>query len=253
MILQAELTSYLKQFLSCDIFNDYAPNGLQIQGKQEIQRICTAVSVSEDVISQAASKSADALIVHHGFFWRGEDPTIRGMKYKRISALLKSDINLYAYHLPLDCHIELGNNACVAQLLEAVSIEQHNALETPGLLWSGKIKNGMSAESFGKHLSNLFKQTPQWVNGGSNNQISQVAWCTGAAEDLITQACELGADAYISGEISERTFYQAKELGIHYYACGHHASERYGIQALGTHLAKNFKLQHDFIEVDNPV
>ncbi len=250
--MQKELSSYLHQLLSCDRYNDYAPNGMQVEGKDEIRRICTAVTASDDVINQAITWKADALLVHHGYFWRGEAPVITGMKRQRLNKLLRHDINLLAYHLPLDCHPELGNNACLAKLFDVDSVQMHRAGNTDNLLWSGRLAQTMTHTVLTDFLNKKLGRIPLSV-AGNDKLISRIAWCSGGAQDFIEEANRLGADAYLSGEISERTYYQAKELGIHYYSCGHHATERYGIQALGEYLASYFKLEHLFIDSNNPV
>ncbi|VEB36512.1 putative NIF3-like protein 1 [Legionella sainthelensi] len=252
MITREELSSYLQQLLSCERYNDYAPNGIQVEGKSQINRICTAVTASDEVISQAILWSADALLVHHGYFWRGEAPMITGMKRHRINKLLRNNINLFAYHLPLDCHSEFGNNACLAKLFEVDLIHMHRAGTTDNLLWSGKLTQTMSYTEFSEFLAKKLQRTPLLIVG-SDKPITNIAWCSGGAQDFIENAYQLGVDAYLSGEISERTYYQAKELGIHYYSCGHHATERYGIQALGNHLASQFELEHLFIDSENPI
>lgn len=252
MITQKELASHLQQLLSCDRYNDYAPNGLQVEGKEQIKRICTAVTASDEVISQAITARADALLVHHGYFWRGESSVITGIKRKRLQQLLSHDMNLFAYHLPLDCHLELGNNACLAKLFAVDTVQMHRAGNTDNLLWSGQLKNSMSATEFADFLSKKLERKPLLIEGNTK-AIQQIAWCSGGAQDFIEDAKRLGADAYISGEVSERTYYQAKELGINYYSCGHHATERYGIQALGQYLASYFELEHSFIDSENPV
>lgn len=252
MIIRTELDAYLQDLLLCAKFSDYAPNGLQIEGKPQIARICTAVTASDEVISQAIQFKADALLVHHGYFWRGEPGIITGMKRQRIAKLLNSDINLFAYHLPLDCHLELGNNACIAQVLQLNSVSSHKAGGTENLLWSGSLPTSLKAEDFAVVLEKAFARTPQHI-ASHNRPITRIAWCSGAAQDYIVDASELGVDAFISGEISERTYYQAKELAIDYFACGHHATERLGIQALGEHLAKKYQLVHQFLDSNNPV
>jgi dinuclear metal center YbgI/SA1388 family protein len=252
MILRADLVNYLDKLLNCSDFNDYAPNGLQIEGSNTIRRICTAVTASLDVIERAIAVSADALLVHHGYFWRGEDPVLRGMKRQRISYLLQHNINLLAYHLPLDCHLELGNNVCLGQLFGLESIESHRVNKTDDLLWTGFLSQAKTGPELCLQLSHIFGREPLHIEG-CNTPIQYLAWCSGGAQDFIEQAHELGADAYISGEVSERTYYQAKELGLDYFACGHHATERYGIQALGQHLVQRFGLEHQFIDSLNPV
>ncbi|BCA95072.1 GTP cyclohydrolase 1 type 2 [Legionella antarctica] len=252
MITRNELSLHLHEFLNCAQYNDYAPNGLQIEGQEKIKRICTAVTASEEIISKAVAWKAEALLVHHGYFWRGEDPIIIGMKRQRIAKLLSHNINLFAYHLPLDCHPELGNNACLAKLLLLESIQMHKAGNTENLLWSGKLAHPMSNPMFTQFLEKILGRKPLYI-AGSNNIIKSIAWCSGAAQDFIEDAHRLGVDAYLSGEISERTYYQAKELGISYYSCGHHATERYGIQSLGKYLSSYFKLEHLFLDSNNPV
>lgn len=252
MITQKELLLYLHQLLSCDRFNDYAPNGMQVEGKDQIKRICTAVTASDDVISQAIDWNADALLVHHGYFWRGESPVITGMKRRRLHKLLSHDINLLAYHLPLDCHLELGNNACLAKLFAVNSVQMHRAGGTDNLLWSGLLSTAMTHTEFTEFLASKLERLPLAIQG-HDQKISRIAWCSGGAQDFIDEAKHLGVDAYLSGEISERTYYQARELGLNYYACGHHATERYGIQALGAHLSSYFHLEHQFFDSANPV
>jgi dinuclear metal center YbgI/SA1388 family protein len=252
VITREELSLYLQQILSCELYNDYAPNGLQVEGRPEISRICTAVTASAEAISQAIACQADALLVHHGYFWRGESPLLTGMKRQRIYQLLCNEINLFAYHLPLDCHPELGNNACLAKLFEVEVVYSHRAGGAENLLWSGKLAHSMELTEFSDFLAKKLHRNPVLITG-KPSRITHIAWCSGGAQDFIEEAFRLGADAYISGEISERTYYQAKELGINYYSCGHHATERYGIQALGNHLASQFKLDHIFVDSENPI
>jgi dinuclear metal center YbgI/SA1388 family protein len=252
VISRTELAAYLHKLLACDNFTDYAPNGLQVEGRETIRSIATAVSASQSVINAAANFQADALLVHHGYFWRGENPVITGMKRVRINELLRNDINLFAYHLPLDCHTEIGNNAGIGRLLELQSIASHKVDKTPDLLWSGYLSESNSAFEFSLFLATKLGRAPLHI-AGNNKPIKHIAWCSGAAQDFIENAHALGADAYISGEISERTYYQARELGIHYFSCGHHATERFGIRALGEHVASHFGVGHHFIDSDNPV
>ncbi len=247
-----ELANYLGEFLNTAKYNDYAPNGIQVEGKDQIKRICTAVTASEDVITQAADWQADALLVHHGYFWRGEAPVITGIKKQRINHLLLNNMNLMAYHLPLDCHLELGNNACLGKLFPLQSIKTHKVGNVDNLLWSGSFAKPIEADALTDLIASKLNRIPLHI-AANKQAIRSIAWCSGGAQDYIDEAYKLGVDAYLSGEVSERTYYQAKELGIHYYACGHHATERYGIQALGQHLATTFQLDHLFIDSDNPV
>lgn len=252
MISQSKLAQYLYEYLNVATYNDYAPNGVQVEGASSIMRICSAVTASEEVILKAAQWQADALLVHHGYFWRGEDPILVGMKRQRISQLLKHNINLMAYHLPLDCHLELGNNACLAKLLPLVLTNTHKIGAVENLLWSGTLSKPLEGTALNALLAVKLNRKPLHIVA-NDQPIKTVAWCSGGAQDYIVEAHQLGVDAYISGEVSERTYYQAKELDIHYYACGHHATERYGIKALGEHLASVFNLEHLFIDSDNPV
>lgn len=252
MIERDHLVDYLSDYLSCRLFQDYVPNGLQIEGRKKITQICTAVTASDSVVAHACVLQADALIVHHGYFWRGESLVISGMKRQRIGRIMASNMNLFAYHLPLDCHPDLGNNACLAELLGVNSVQMHSAGQTSNLLWTGYLPEASQASELSALIERKLKRKPLCLST-HDRPIHRLAWCSGAAQDFIEQAHQLGADAYLSGEISERTYYQAQELGIHYYACGHHATERYGIQALGQHLSAQFDLRHQFIDSDNPV
>lgn len=252
MISRDELVVFLDDYLACSTFNDYAPNGLQVEGRSTIRRICTAVTASQDVINRAVSLKADALLVHHGYFWRGEEAVLTGMKRQRIGQIIEHNLNLLAYHLPLDCHVEIGNNACIGRLLETQDITSHTAGKTPNLLWTGQLRHEITPERLINQLTDIFKRKPLHIVG-NDKKIIRLAWCSGGAQDFIEDAYRLGADAYLSGEVSERTYYQAQELGIHYFACGHHATERYGIQALGELLSNQLGLSHQFLDTDNPV
>jgi dinuclear metal center YbgI/SA1388 family protein len=247
-----ELSAYLNDYLQVDLYQDYAPNGLQVEGKQNISRICTAVSASEAVILEACAEGADALLVHHGFFWRGEEPTVLGMKRRRLGHILAHDLNLFGFHLPIDCHLDIGNNACIAKLLDVRDVKTHRQGKNRDLLWSGRLTQSINPTDFFQFLQKTFSRQPIHM-ACTKNSIEHIAWCSGAAQDFIDDAAKLGVDAYISGEVSERTYYQAQELNTHYFACGHHATERYGIQALGEHLKLRFGLSHTFIDVNNPV
>lgn len=251
MIERNFLVDYLNDFLDCDQFNDYAPNGLQIEGNDKIANICTAVSAGEKVIEKAIDLQADMLLVHHGYFWKGESPQILSAKKRKIALILKNNINLCAYHLPLDAHLQIGNNACLANILQASNVKSHVVRGTKNLLWTGEITKECLADDFANFLEKNI-QKPIYLSGGLH-KIRKIAWCSGAAQDFIEDAAFYKVDAYISGEVSERTFYQAQELGLHFFACGHNATERYGIKALGEHLAQKFNLKHAFIDINNPI
>jgi dinuclear metal center YbgI/SA1388 family protein len=251
MILLKELVQYCDQYLEAASFRDYCPNGLQVEGRGRVGRLVSGVTASLALIEAAIEAQADALLVHHGYFWKGEDARITGMKRRRLQRLLRHDISLIAYHLPLDAHATVGNNAQLAQRLD-LSVQGRTG--EPGgaqLLFLGAPQSPMTGEAFAAHLEHRLGRRPQHIPGAAA-QIARLAWCTGAAQGYIEQAVEQGVDAFISGEISEPTVHVARECGIHYFAAGHHATERYGVQALGAHLAGRFGLEHGFIDIDNP-
>ncbi|WP_199436758.1 Nif3-like dinuclear metal center hexameric protein [Vibrio owensii] len=248
-----QLEKILNEKLSPQLIKDYAPNGMQVEGKSEIKRIVTGVTASQALIDKAIELEADALLVHHGYFWKGEPEPIRGMKGKRIRSLIKSDINLYGYHLPLDIHPELGNNAELARLLD---IEVEGGLEghPQSVALFGRLKQAMSGAEFANKINHALNREPLHIApDNAEKMIETVGWCTGGGQDFIELAAQHGLDAFISGEISERTTYTARELDIHYFSAGHHATERYGIKALGEWLAQEHALDVTFIDIDNPV
>lgn len=237
----------INEWLQPENFQDYCPNGLQVEGKSDVNTIVTGVTASRALIEAAIAANADMLIVHHGYFWKGEDQRIQGMKRERLKRLLDNDINLVAHHLPLDDHPEYGNNR---QLADILGIENPRPLN--GLVWEGELSEAMSPEKFGLHIAKALHREPLRVGDGKA-EIKRVGWCTGAAQGFINTAIDAGLDAYISGEISEPTTHTARECGIHYYAAGHHATERYGVKALGAALENEFGVSHRFIDCDNPV
>ncbi|CAH1604895.1 MULTISPECIES: Nif3-like dinuclear metal center hexameric protein [Vibrio] len=248
-----QLEKILNEKLSPQLIKDYAPNGMQVEGKSEIKRIVTGVTASQALIDKAIELEADALLVHHGYFWKGEPEPIRGMKGKRIRSLIKSDINLYGYHLPLDIHPELGNNAELARLLD---IEVEGGLEghPQSVALFGRLKQAMTGTDFTNKINHVLNREPLHIApDNAEKMIETVGWCTGGGQDFIELAAQHGLDAFISGEISERTTYTARELDIHYFSAGHHATERYGIKALGEWLAQEHGLDVTFIDIDNPV
>ncbi|MFM2656572.1 Nif3-like dinuclear metal center hexameric protein [Vibrio owensii] len=248
-----QLEKILNEKLSPQLIKDYAPNGMQVEGKSEIKRIVTGVTASQALIDKAIELEADALLVHHGYFWKGEPEPIRGMKGKRIRSLIKSDINLYGYHLPLDIHPESGNNAELARLLD---IEVEGGLEghPQSVALFGRLKQAMTGADFANKINHVLNREPLHIApDNAEKMIETVGWCTGGGQDFIELAAQHGLDAFISGEISERTTYTARELDIHYFSAGHHATERYGIKALGEWLAQEHGLDVTFIDIDNPV
>ena len=248
-----QLEKILNEKLQPQQIKDYSPNGLQVEGTPEVKRIVTGVTASQALIDKAVELNADALLVHHGYFWKGEPEPIRGMKGKRIRTLIKNDINLMGYHLPLDIHPELGNNAELARLLD---IEVEGGLEghPQSVAMFGKLRKPMTGTEFAEKINQVLnRESLHIAPENADKMIETVGWCTGGGQDYIELAAANGLDAFISGEISERTTYSAREQDIHYFAAGHHATERYGIKALGEWLAKEHGLDVEFIDIDNPV
>lgn len=241
-----ELNAYLTQFLQPESFNDYCPNGLQVEGKAEIKKIVTGVTASMNLLQAAHEANADAILVHHGYFWRGETLPITGMKKQRIAFLLQHQINLFAYHLPLDMHLEIGNNVMLAKQLDLTINSWADMLAL------AELKKAQTLSSFVELVEEKLNRKAV-VIGDLSRPIQRIALCTGAAQGYIEQAAAANVDVYLSGEISEQTVHVAREANVSYISAGHHATERYGIQALGAHLAEKFGLIHEFIDCDNPV
>ncbi len=245
-----ELNAYLAQLLNIARFRDYCPNGQQVEGRARIGTLVTGVTASLDLIDAAIAARADAILVHHGYFWRGEDARIVGIKHHRLKRLLAHDINLFAYHLPLDMHPELGNNA---QLARQLGFTPDGRFGEDELGWLGRADAAINTVgALARAVEVALGRAPQ-VIGDVNQALGRIGWCTGAAQNLLGDAIAAGATAYLSGEISEPTVHLAREAGIAYLACGHHATERYGVQALGAHLAERFGITHHFIDIANPV
>jgi dinuclear metal center YbgI/SA1388 family protein len=243
------LANYTRQILQVDQFKDYCPNGLQVQGRLHVNKLVTGVSASLALLEAAKDVGADAVLVHHGYFWKNEDACLVGVKHKRIKFLMENDMSLLAYHLPLDAHPELGNNAQLARVLE---INAEPSLTNQGLVATGSLNAPQILDQFSRLIESKLKRAPL-VIGDLNRPVQNVAWCTGAAQGYIEEAIALGVDVFISGEISEQTVHLSRESGVAYIAAGHHATERYGVKALGEHLASHFDLDHEFIDIDNPV
>lgn len=233
-------------------FDDYCPNGLQVEGAESVDRIVTGVTANQALIEAAIDSDAQAILVHHGYFWKGDSPRVTGMLRNRLRLLLSHNISLLAYHLPLDAQPEFGNNVQLANLLD---IEVESGLEANrersiGLV--GRLSRPMQGKDFAEHLRAKLNREPLHVEGRSQT-IETIAWCTGAAQGFIEKAVGLKVDAYLTGEVSESTVHVARETGIHFFAAGHHATERYGIQALGARLAGELGVEHQFVDIDNPV
>jgi len=248
MLERHQLLVYLNEILEPEKFDDYGPNGLQVEGKKQIKKIMTGVSACQALIDRAVSEKVDALLVHHGLFWEGDDRRIVGICKKRLKALLEHDINLIAYHLPLDAHPLYGNNAQLANIL---GIELNQKISND-LLFAGAFRDFIEASAFADLLETKLKRKPLFIEGGTH-RIKTVAWCSGGGQKFIDKAIALNVDAYFTGEVSEKTVHIARENHIHFYSAGHHATERYGIKTLGELLAQKFNIVHEFVDIDNPV
>ena len=258
MISRTELLAAFDNLLQPGSFKDYGPNGLQVEGKPGVQKIVSGVTASLALIEAAVAAQADAIFVHHGLFWRGQNGAVTGWMKQRLALLLKHDINLFAYHLPLDAHPTLGNNA---QLGLKLGLAAHEGAEgrfgDQNLGWMGGKLDGGSFESLDE-LENVVKRAlgreitavAQQIH--TRQAIKNIAWCSGGAQGYFEAAIAAGADAFITGEISEPQAHYAREMGVAFIACGHHASERYGAPAVAAHVASQFGLAHEFIDIDNP-
>ncbi|MCM2320619.1 MAG: Nif3-like dinuclear metal center hexameric protein [Pseudomonas sp.] len=245
------LVAECDRYLDAARIADYCPNGLQVEGRAEVRRIVSGVTASQALLDAAVEAQADVVLVHHGYFWKNENPCVTGIKQRRLKTLLSHEISLLAYHLPLDLHPEVGNNV---QLARRLGLQVEGPLEpgnprSVGLL--GSLSEPLAPAAFAAQVAAVLGREPLLVPGCG--PISRVAWCTGAAQGYIEQAIAAGADAYLSGEVSESTVHSARESGISFLAAGHHATERYGVQALGEYLAQRFAVEHRFIDCDNPV
>jgi len=247
-----KLVEELNDYLDIHRVPDYCPNGLQVEGAQEVSKIITGVTASLEFLQAAVKSNADAVLVHHGYFWKGDEPVIVGPLYRRLHTLMTHDMSLITYHLPLDLHPDIGNNHCFGQLMGVDKMQTFEAGGVPGLGWQGEFNTPVSADELAMKLEAILDRTPLHI-AGSSKPIRRVAWCTGAAQDYIVDAALSGVDAYITGEVSERTTHLARELGLHFYAAGHHATERYGIQALGQFVAERYAIEVEFIDINNPV
>ncbi|MEN9659243.1 MAG: hypothetical protein RL571_2708 [Pseudomonadota bacterium] len=248
-IARQDLENYIGQLLLVDSWRDYCPNGLQIEGRPEVQRIVTGVTASLAFIDAAIDLNADALIVHHGFFWKGENACITRSKKARIAKLLANDTNLLAYHLPLDAHPTLGNNA---QLGQRLGLSETGRFGDQKLAWIGELKTATTLAEFTRQIDAQLQRSPL-VIGADERIIKRVAWCTGGAQSFFHEAATLNIDCFITGEASEFVTHLANESGVSFIAAGHHATERYGVQALGQHLASQYGLEHIHLDLANPV
>ena len=243
------LIDYTGQLLDVSRFRDYCPNGLQVEGRPEVFKIVSGVSASLELLEAAANTGADAILVHHGWFWKSDALPVTGVRRRRLQFLLSRDINLLAYHLPLDAHVELGNNA---QLARVLGFELQGCFGEQNVGAVGCLGEPLSLAALGRQITVKLGREPLLI-GELEKTVRRIAWCTGAAQDYLPQAVALGVDAFLTGEVSEHTVHLSRESGVAFIAAGHHATERYGVQALGQHLAKKFGIEHEFIDLHNPV
>ncbi|GAA4325062.1 Nif3-like dinuclear metal center hexameric protein [Pigmentiphaga soli] len=254
-VAAGELAAWLAAELQTDRFRDYCPNGLQVEGRSLVRHIIAGVTASEAIIRHAADCGADAVLVHHGWFWKNEDPRVRGTRRTRLALALAADLNLFAYHLPLDAHPQWGNNA---QLARVLGLAPDMAGERPrraghdDLIWLGTAPGAATVGELAQRVEQRLARPPLLI-GDPARPAGTVAWCTGAAQGMFQDAIDAGADVYITGEISEPTVHLARESGAAFIAAGHHATERYGVQALGEAIARRFEVRVDFVDIDNPV
>lgn len=245
------LVEEAERFLDAARIADYCPNGLQVEGRPQVRRIVSGVTASQALLDAAVEAEADVVLVHHGYFWKGEDARITGIKRRRLQTLLANDISLLAYHLPLDVHPQVGNNVQLARQLE-ITVEGPLDPDNPkvvGLL--GSLAEPMSPRDFARRVQEVLGREPLLVEG--QGMVRRVGWCTGGGQGYIDDAIAAGVDLFLTGEASEQTFHSARENGVSFIAAGHHATERYGVQALGDYLARRFAIEHLFIDCPNPV
>ncbi|WP_023639239.1 type 2 GTP cyclohydrolase I [Dickeya zeae] len=242
-----ELESLINGFLNVAAFQDYGPNGLQVEGRSDVQHIVTGVTACQALLDAAVAQQADAVLVHHGYFWRNEPAVVRGMKRQRLKTLLANDLNLYGYHLPLDAHPQIGNNAQLAAMLDIRVLG-----EIEPLLPYGEVAQPCSGDALRHTLERVLERPVLHCGDNAPAQIRSIAWCTGGGQGFIDQAADFGVDAFITGEVSEKTIHTAREMGLHFYAAGHHATERAGIRALGEWLTAQHGFDVTFIDIPNP-
>ena len=244
-----ELLGYLDELLEPGKYRDYCPNGLQVEGCAEVRRVVAGVTASQALLDAAVARGADTVLVHHGYFWKGDEGRVTGILRRRLGTLIGHDINLLAYHLPLDAHPRLGNNA---QLACRLGWQAEGRFGEQNIAWLGALPEPSTLASLAGKVADVLGRTPLVIGDGQRT-IRRIAWCSGGAQGYFEQAIALGVDAYVSGEISEQTVHLARESGVAYLAAGHHATERFGVQALAGHLAETFGLDCQFVDLENPV
>ena len=244
------LLELLDELLQPAAFADYCPNGLQVEGRRRVARLVTGVTACQALLDAAIDVDAHAILVHHGYFWRGENPCLTGFKRARIATLLRHQVNLLAYHLPLDAHPTLGNNARLGALLGLGGMAPLGAPGEGVIGLVGQLPVAVDGSQFGALVAQRLGRAPLHI--AAARPVARVAWCTGAGQGYIEQAVACGVDAYLTGEVSEPTVHIAREAGIHFYAAGHHATERYGVQAVGAYAAATLGIEHCFIDIDSP-
>lgn len=245
----SELEACLNQLLDISRFHDYCPNGLQVEGRSEVFTIVSGVTASVSLLQAAIAANADAVLVHHGYFWRGENPCLTGIRKNRVALLLNHDISLLGYHLPLDAHATLGNNS---QLAKKLGLIETGRFGNQGIAAYGTVSHTMTLQTLADTIEHLLLRKPL-VIGNTLKPVNRIAWCTGAAQDSFEEAIRLGVDVFLTGEISEHNVHTAHESGVAFISAGHHATERYGIKALGNYIEQHWGISHTFIDIDSPV
>ena len=250
-VSRQQLLNACNELLQPQRFKDYGPNGLQVEGGDSVCHIVSGVTASRALIEAAIQAKADAIFVHHGLFWRGQEGTVTGWMKQRLQLLLQHDINLLAYHLPLDAHPALGNNA---QLAQKFGLQVSSCFGDQDLGLLGERVDGQSfanAQALASVVRLALGREPICVSG-DGRPLRRVAWCSGGAQSYFEAAIAAGADAFITGELSEPQAHLARETGVAFLACGHHATERYGAPAVAAHVANLLGITHQFVDIDNP-
>jgi len=244
-----QLCEFCDNYLQVGEFDDYCPNGLQVEANPQVEHIVCGVTACQALIEAAIDAGADTILVHHGYFWKGEAQPIAGIKGRRIASLIRNHINLLAYHLPLDAHDEVGNNV---QLAAQLGWQVDGRFGEQGLIFEGRLPQPQGLAALTQEIESRLDTRALAIDAGGH-EVRRLAWCTGAAQGFIEAAAARGVDAFVSGEISEPTFHMAREMGVHYVGAGHHATERYGVQALAAEIASRFGGKQQFIDIPNPV